>query len=350
MTNTPLITVIIPTYRRPDLLKRAIQSVLDQSYPHFKICIYDNASGDETSRVVETLMKKDSRIFYHCHETNIGLVKNFQYGIQRVDTPYFCMPSDDDLLLPWFFEYALSFLEKHPDAAFFAGSSVIMNEKGNILDLTFTALQREGYYTNPEALQVMSQSDFPPWTSLLFRTMVQNHDQRHVDVEAGIAFDVDFLYRLAIAHPVVYSKKECAIFVRHDKACSAGSMDVKQTFRGWCHLIEKIPHYQSIPDDLKALIRTRLEDACRRYFFIIGLRLVIFKNYEGAIFLSHIFKDVFHNRKKHLLLYYAARFSESSKIVNWSLFLLYSIWKKIKQLQKRKMKKVEMEYKKYITL
>ena len=40
----PLITTVIPTYRRPHMLQRAIRSVLDQTYPHFKICVYDNAS------------------------------------------------------------------------------------------------------------------------------------------------------------------------------------------------------------------------------------------------------------------------------------------------------------------
>lgn len=45
----PIITAVIPTYRRPRLLRRAIKSVLAQTYPHFQVCVYDNASGDETS-------------------------------------------------------------------------------------------------------------------------------------------------------------------------------------------------------------------------------------------------------------------------------------------------------------
>ncbi len=57
-----MITTIITTYRRPQLLKRALQSVLNQTYPNFQVCIYDNASCDETDAIVDSFAKKDPRI------------------------------------------------------------------------------------------------------------------------------------------------------------------------------------------------------------------------------------------------------------------------------------------------
>jgi len=47
-----LITCVIPTYRRPQLLSRAVKSVLDQNFADFEIWVYDNASGDVTGRMV----------------------------------------------------------------------------------------------------------------------------------------------------------------------------------------------------------------------------------------------------------------------------------------------------------
>src|SRR5271168_4302039 len=96
----PCITTIIPTYRRPRLLPRAITSVLKQTYPHFEVHVYDNASGDETRQVVESIAATDPRVKYHCHESNIGLVANFAYGMERVTTPLFNLLSDDDLVFP----------------------------------------------------------------------------------------------------------------------------------------------------------------------------------------------------------------------------------------------------------
>jgi glycosyltransferase involved in cell wall biosynthesis len=71
---TPLITVIIPTYRRPKMLGRAIRSVLNQTFPDLQVCVYDNASGDETTQVVVEFAERDSRVRYHCHAANIGAI------------------------------------------------------------------------------------------------------------------------------------------------------------------------------------------------------------------------------------------------------------------------------------
>jgi glycosyltransferase involved in cell wall biosynthesis len=85
----PLITVIIPTFRRPKLLRRAILSVLNQTFSAFQVCVYDDASNDNTQKVVTELAEADSRIKYYCHEQNIGVVENFNYGLKEVNTPFF---------------------------------------------------------------------------------------------------------------------------------------------------------------------------------------------------------------------------------------------------------------------
>jgi glycosyltransferase involved in cell wall biosynthesis len=114
MQTDPVITTVIPTYRRPDMLRRAIRSVLDQTYPYLKICVYDNASNDETPEVVRTLALQDSRIHYHCHPENIGTQDNFIFGLSQADTPFVHLISDDDFLLPDFFAQATSALKKIP--------------------------------------------------------------------------------------------------------------------------------------------------------------------------------------------------------------------------------------------
>ena len=59
--HLPIVTTILATYRRPHLLKRAIRSILNQTFTDFQLCVYDNASEDETGAVVRDFMKADSR-------------------------------------------------------------------------------------------------------------------------------------------------------------------------------------------------------------------------------------------------------------------------------------------------
>src|SRR3989344_8039984 len=77
----PVITTIIPTYRRPVLLRRAILSALHQTYPHVRVCVYDNASSDATESVVAEIARHDPRVKYHRHSRNIGSPKHFQLGL-----------------------------------------------------------------------------------------------------------------------------------------------------------------------------------------------------------------------------------------------------------------------------
>lgn len=113
MEIKPLITTIIPTFRRTLQLKRAIQSALNQTFPHIQVCIYDDASEDSTADIVTELAKSDPRVKYHCHTKNIGSLENFQYGLSQVNTPYFSFLSDDDYLLSEFYETALDTFKKH---------------------------------------------------------------------------------------------------------------------------------------------------------------------------------------------------------------------------------------------
>src|SRR5262249_21644961 len=146
------ITTIIPTFRRPDLLKRAIWSALSQTRRDLIVLVCDNASGDETAAVVAEATKRDSRVRYRCHPKNIGLVANFQYGMSQVETPYFSFLSDDDLLLPWFYELALASLERAPSAMFFASRSIFLRaDDGAVRGFTLRGW-RPGVYSPPVGL------------------------------------------------------------------------------------------------------------------------------------------------------------------------------------------------------
>ena len=81
----PMITTIIPTFRRPELLRRAVTSALAQEGVSLQVCVYDNASSDSTGIVVAELAKKDPRVKYFCHQKNIGGMANFQFGLKNAN-------------------------------------------------------------------------------------------------------------------------------------------------------------------------------------------------------------------------------------------------------------------------
>ena len=65
-----LVSAIIPSYNRADLVGRAIQSALNQTYQHFEIIVVDDGSTDDTEEIVKGF--SDPRIHYLRHEQNKG--------------------------------------------------------------------------------------------------------------------------------------------------------------------------------------------------------------------------------------------------------------------------------------
>jgi glycosyltransferase involved in cell wall biosynthesis len=109
----PRVTVFIPTYNRAHLLPRAIESVLAQTYPDFRLEISDNASTDETPEIVARY--QDPRIAFIRQPENLGLLGNHNQFLERVRTEYSLILPDDDLVYPELLENAVRTLDEQPE-------------------------------------------------------------------------------------------------------------------------------------------------------------------------------------------------------------------------------------------
>lgn len=94
MNNKPLVTVIIPTYKRPYLVLRAIRSVFRQTHERVEVLVVDDCSPDETKVVVQDIV--DQRLRYLRHEVNKGLPAVRNTGIRAARGDYIAFLDDDD--------------------------------------------------------------------------------------------------------------------------------------------------------------------------------------------------------------------------------------------------------------
>lgn len=226
MNREPLITTVVPTYRRPKLLRRAIQSVFNQTYPHFQVCVYDNASGDETEAVVAEIMRRDPRVIYHRHAENIGLARNFAYGADQVATPFLNFLSDDDLLLPKFFETAMAAFERRPSAAMFVGYLLNMTRDATLAASQIPPWERE-LYEPPSGFFRWLRAPFT-WTSSIFKREALD-GVGGLDATVGESLDGDLMFKLSSRYPVAAARVPCAVFF-------FGGASADHTLRDWCDI------------------------------------------------------------------------------------------------------------------
>jgi hypothetical protein len=81
---------------------------------------------------MERRASEDPRLRYFRHPTNLGAFANFSFGLRKVTTEFFSVLSDDDLLLPGFYESTLQALDANPDPQFAATRVVYAEGAGNV--------------------------------------------------------------------------------------------------------------------------------------------------------------------------------------------------------------------------
>jgi glycosyltransferase involved in cell wall biosynthesis len=111
--NISMISIGMPVYNGEIFIKKAINSLLNQSYENFELIISDNASTDDTSKICQEYAKKDTRIHYIRQEKNMGAFWNFIFVLKQATSDYFFWASVDDYWKSNFIKRNLEILQNN---------------------------------------------------------------------------------------------------------------------------------------------------------------------------------------------------------------------------------------------
>jgi glycosyltransferase involved in cell wall biosynthesis len=115
--SPPLVSILLPTYKRARYLAEAIPSALAQTYSPIELIILDDASPDDTPEVVRPY-ESDSRVRYIRHPQNRGLPGNWRAGLELAQGEFVCILEDDDLFHPTIIERLVEPLRADPQMRF----------------------------------------------------------------------------------------------------------------------------------------------------------------------------------------------------------------------------------------
>ena len=145
MNIAPLVSVIMPSYNSKKYIKKAIDSVLEQTYSNFELIIVDGNSTDGTLDILDEYKKKDRRIKV-IQDEGRGIGAALQLGCQIASGKFIARMDSDDIAINTRFEKQLKIFHSIPNLILVASPVIYINEDDSIVGYSFP-------YTNKRIIQ-----------------------------------------------------------------------------------------------------------------------------------------------------------------------------------------------------
>ncbi|MES2730978.1 MAG: glycosyltransferase family 2 protein [Bacteroidota bacterium] len=162
-SQLPLLSICVPTYNRPQLLKRTLLS-LKTSRTDVEIIVTDNSTDSNSKKVVEEILSSyPCQWRYHKNEPAVTPANNMNAGINLSRGAYVYILHDDDFLLPSGLSKILQKIEENPNyhVLKFGVKVVDINERRLFRTLKPVINQKETYYPPQLALKkLLSNSSY----------------------------------------------------------------------------------------------------------------------------------------------------------------------------------------------
>lgn len=129
--NNPRVTIGVPVRNGESEIETCLACLTNQTYRDIAILVHDNASTDRTAEIVAAAMRKDARIHYFRHATDIGALANFASVLAAAQSPYYMWRAYDDLSSLDYVERLVAALDANPDAALAASRTETLRVQAN---------------------------------------------------------------------------------------------------------------------------------------------------------------------------------------------------------------------------
>lgn len=159
MTQTPLVSVIIPTHNRSELLKRAIYSALEQTWENLELIIVDDASDDVTPSYLETLMEQQNGIHVFRNDVSKGAAVSRNIAIKHSKGEFIAGLDDDDYWRPTRIERLMEEFEEGFSAVC-SYDRMVMNDREAVWKKPTMITLDDLLYYNRVGNQVLTKKEY----------------------------------------------------------------------------------------------------------------------------------------------------------------------------------------------
>ncbi len=149
----PIVSIITPSYNQAPFLRRTIESVLTQDYPHIEYLVFDGGSTDGSADILRDYGNR----FYLQSQRDAGQTDAINQGLRRSQGAIVAYLNSDDTLLPGAISSVVAHFETHPDWDLLYGNARFIDADDRILgdyptaDYDFQTLVQTCFVCQPAA-------------------------------------------------------------------------------------------------------------------------------------------------------------------------------------------------------
>lgn len=239
-------SVIMPLYNKAPYVRKAMESVVGQTYHDWELVVVDDGSTDGGGDIVKGFADNRIKII---RQENCGVSTARNNGVATSTAPYITFLDADDWWEPTFLEEMAGLIERHPDAGIYGtGYHIVKNGKKRVAPIGI-----EEHFTEGEInyCQVYAKTLCMPLTSISVCMPQRVFDEMGgFKPQLKLGEDFDLWIRIALRHKVVFLNKPLSNY----------NQDVDTTFRGIGRLHAPEQHflwhmdYLHLDGDLKILM------------------------------------------------------------------------------------------------
>ena len=193
--NTPVVTVVIPTHNSECFLRETLDSVMAQTFKNYEVVVVDDASTDDTVRLVEQYGDR-IRLVRRSVNSRTADVPRYE-GVEQGRGKYCALLDSDDVWLPEKLNKQVAFMEAHPEIPLSHTSVTMIDEQSKPLYVRHSGV----IPATGSCARELLRHCFISTSSVMVRREAWLRAQRKEDLKT-YGTEWDFFLSIARAHPV----------------------------------------------------------------------------------------------------------------------------------------------------
>lgn len=308
MQLNPKVSFLIPCYNAEEYLTKALNCVVNQTYKNLEILTIDDGSSDKTLAILKQFAEKDNRVKVIQNETNLGLIRTLNKGIDLATGEYIARFDADDLIDTNRIELQINLLNQNPNIDLLTSKAIYITPQDY-----YHSKVDHFYCTLPLAIKFVALFECPLLhAGLIVKTNVLKQYKYSFTNEAKHIEDYDLFSRLLIDNlniTVDSSKTLLYQYRRNIHSVSNHNRNIQS--ENTMHLSKK---------NLYTILQTEIESLLHEIIFLKITKSYSVKQINKAI-------EVLKNTKKKYIQQEAKTITQTEKteINNWVSLRIFKI-------------------------